>query len=117
MFKGGFLVIEITDTLKKIKVKQGIPEDNMENDEIIILMIQDTVQAICDYCHREPCPDKLEYLVREIVNKTIELDNDGNIASIKRGDTQINYNTTITTDSFTDKQIKSMNNYRKLRIH
>lgn len=110
-------MIEITDTLKKIKVKQGIPDDNTENDEVIILMIQDTMQAICNYCHREPCPDKLEYLIREIVNKTIEFDNGGNIASVKRGDTQINYNTAITMDSFTDKQIKAMNGYRILRIH
>lgn len=110
-------MIEITDTLKNIKLKQGIPEDNTDNDAIITLMIQDTMQAICNYCHRESCPDKLEYLVREIVNKTIELDNAGNIASVKRGDTQINYDTAITTDSFTDKQIKAMNGFRILKIY
>lgn len=110
-------MIEIADTLHKIKVKQGIPEGNTDSDEMILLMIHDVMQAVCNYCHREPCPEGLEYLVREMVNKTIELDNGGNIASVKRGDTQITYDTTITADSFTDKQIKAMNNYRRFIIH
>ena len=110
-------MIEIAESLQKIKIKQGIPADNTDSDAVLTLMIQDTMQAVCNYCHRESCPDGLEYLVREVVNKTIELDNSGNISSVKRGDTQINYNTSITLDSFTDKQIKAMNNYRILRIH
>lgn len=110
-------MIEITDTLKKIKLKQGIPEENTESDAVMNLMIQDTMQSICNYCHRGQCPDRLEYLVREIVNKTIALDNAGNVSAIKRGDTQINYDTTITIDGFTDKQIKAMNGFRMLRIH
>ena len=51
------------------------------------------------------------------MNKTIALDNAGNVSAIKRGDTQINYDTTITIDGFTDKQIKAMNGFRMLRIH
>ena len=110
-------MIETEVTLGKIKLKQGIAETNTDNDSIIRLMISDAMEAICVYCHRTPCPDRLEYLVREIVNSTIAADNAENIASIKRGDMQISYNTTITVDSYSPKQITAMNSFRKLRIH
>lgn len=109
-------MIDTAETLKKIKIKQGIPEENTDSDGTLPLMISDAMDAICAYCHRKRCPDGLEYLVREIVNSTIASDNIGSIASIKRGDTQIDYNTAITVNSFTDRQIKAMNSFRIFKV-
>lgn len=108
-------MIDREETLRKIKLKQGIAEENTENDALIILMISDAVEAVCVYCHRSDFPAPLEYLIREVVCKTISDDNAGNVASIKRGDTQINYNTSITADSYTDRQRAAMNAYRTCR--
>lgn len=109
-------MIDTAETLKKIKLKQGIPEENTDNDSVVLLMISDAMDAVCAYCHRKRCPDELEYLVREIVNGAIASDNIGAIASIRRGDTQIDYNTSITVQSCTDRQIKAMNSFRKLKL-
>lgn len=109
-------MIDAVETLKKIKIKQGISEENTDNDETLLLMISDAMDAICAYCHRKRCPDDLEYLVREIVIGAITADNVGTIASIKRGDTQIDYNTSITADTCTDRQIKAMNSFRILKV-
>ncbi|MDE5698161.1 MAG: phage head-tail connector protein [Lachnospiraceae bacterium] len=109
-------MIDTDETLRKIKVKQGIPEENTDNDAILLLMISDAMDAVCAYCHRKRCPDGLEYLVRELVINAVAADNVGSVASIKRGDTQINYNTSITTDFCTDRQIRALNSFRILKI-
>lgn len=109
-------MIDADDTLRKIKIKQGIAEEDTGNDGTILIMISDAIDAICAYCHRKCCPDELEYLVRELVNGAIASDNIGAVSSIKRGDTQINYNTSITTDFCTDRQIKALNSFRNLKI-
>lgn len=109
-------MIDTEETLKKVKLKQGISQENTDNDEILRLMISDTITSICSYCHRKYCPDELEYLVREMVNNAIASENVGNVASIKRGDTQINYTTSITTDSCTDRQMKAMNSFRLFQV-
>lgn len=33
-------MIDTNETLKKIKIKQGIPEENKDNDETLLLMIR-----------------------------------------------------------------------------
>lgn len=109
-------MIDADETLRKIKIKQGIPEENTDNDGTILLMINDAMDAICAYCHRKRCPDKLEYLVRELVNSTIASDNVGAVSSIKRGDTQITYSTSITAENCTDRQIKALNSFRIFKI-
>lgn len=109
-------MIDTDATLRKIKIKQGIPEEDTDNDATLLLMISDAMDAVCTYCHRKRCPDKLEYLVRELVTSAVAADNVGSVASIKRGDTQINYDTSITTDLCTDRQIRAMNSFRILKI-
>lgn len=101
--------------LEKIKIMTGLKE--MEtNDEVLQIMIDDATDAVLNYCHRKELPKKLEWVVRELVINKIADDNEGNISSIKRGDTQINYTSPISTADFSIKQISSMNEYRKLRI-
>jgi hypothetical protein len=109
-------MIDTGETLRKIKLKQGIPEENTDNDATLLLMVSDAMDAVCAYCHRKRCPDELEYLIRELVANAVAADNVGSVASIKRGDTQINYNTSITTDLCTDRQIKALNSFRIFKI-
>lgn len=101
--------------LEKIKIMTGLKEIET-NDETLQLMIDDATDAVLNYCHRKELPKKLEWVVRELViNKVID-DNSENILSIKRGDMQITYASPITAYSFTQKQIASLNEFRKLRI-
>lgn len=109
-------MINTDETLRKIKIKQGIPEKNTDNDATLLLMLSDAMDAVCAYCHRKRCPDELEYLVRELVINALAADNVGSVASIRRGDTQISYNTSITTDSCTDRQIRALNSFRIMKI-
>ena len=107
--------------LEKIKIRLvslGILKDmeDTSQDAVLSLMISDTTDAVLAYCHRKSLPAELEYLVRDIVVRTVRADNDGNVASIKRGDTQINYVSTITTDGFDSKDIAALNSFRVLRI-
>ena len=44
------------------------------------------------------------------------MENGDDVASIKRGDTQINYKNTITKDSFTARQQDAMYRYRLVRV-
>jgi len=109
-------MINAEETLRKIKVKQGIPEENTDSDSTLLLMIHDAMDAVCAYCHTKACPDRLEYLVRELVNGTVASDNIGAVASIRRGDTQINYAAAITADSFSDRQLRAMNSFRIFKV-
>lgn len=101
-------------TLEKIKELKKITGEDA--DSVLCIMIEDAEKAIMDYCHIRACPGQLEYLVRELVMAAYDNDNGGNVASIKRGDTQINYSSAITTDSFSDRQLRLLNGYRKFRI-
>lgn len=101
--------------LEKIKIMTGLKEIEI-SDDVLQLMIDDATDAVLNYCHRKELPKKLEWVVRELVINKIADDNEGNISSIKRGDMQITYAGPITPDSFTQKQIAGLNEFRKLRI-
>lgn len=102
--------------IRKVKIMGEIAPENMENDATIRLMLEDAMQAVRIYCHRTSVPEPLEIVVREMVHQAMGRDNGGNVASIKRGDTQINYNTPISADDFTERQKKLMNSFRKIRV-
>ena len=46
-------MIDTGETLRKIKLKQGIPEENTDNDATLLLMVSDAMDAVCAYCHRK----------------------------------------------------------------
>lgn len=102
--------------LQKIKKLLSIPMEETGQDEILNIMIGDAADAIKGYCHIGRVPEQLDFVVRELVMNGFRNDNGGNVASIKRGDTQINYTTAITAESFTDRHLKALNGYRKLRV-
>lgn len=102
------------ETLEKIKALRSIKGE--EPDAVLQIMIEDANSSIKEYCHIKEVPDQLEYITRELVLATFDKDNGGNVASIKRGDTQINYTTFITADCFSERQKIVLNGYRKLRI-
>lgn len=101
--------------LEKIKLMLGL-KGTTESDDILNLMIEDAKTVITIYCNRKTLPEALEYMVREIVINAFKIENDGNVSSIKRGDMQISYTTAITAGSFTDKQMKILKRFKKMRI-
>ena len=107
--------------LDKIKIRlaslgflQG--EEDTSQDAVLLLMLDDAQEAVKAYCHRKDIPKGLEYVVRSLVVRAVQADNADNVSAIKRGDTQINYATAVTSDSFTEKEIKVLNSFRRLRI-
>lgn len=101
--------------LEKIKKLLSIPLEETGKDDVLNIMISDAEDAIKGYCHIRQVPGQLDFIVRELVMNSFRNDNGGNVASIKRGDTQINYSTAITAESFMDRHLKVLNGYRKLR--
>lgn len=101
--------------LETVKGLLSLPQDQTGHDIILGIMIGDARDAIKGYCHIGEVPAQLDFVVRELVINSFRKDNGGNVASIKRGDTQINYSTAITTGDFTGRHLKVLNGYRKLR--
>lgn len=98
--------------LDGVKIMLGI--EGSESDAVLTLMIQDATQAALDYCHIKTLPDGLQPIVRGMVVQQFNIQNEGNISSIKRGDTQTTYRDPIGVASFTDKQKSGLNAYRRL---
>lgn len=106
--------------LGKIKVRlaslgilQG--EEDTSSDSVLLLMLEDAQDVVKAYCHRKDIPKGLEHVVRELVVRSVREDNADNISAIKRGDTQINYTAVMTPDNFTEKEIRVLNSFRRLR--
>lgn len=106
--------------LEKIKVRlaslgilQG--EEDTSQDGVLLQMLEDAQETVKAYCHRKDIPKGLEHVVRELVVRSVQADNADNVSAIKRGDTQINYMTAMTADDFTEKEIRVLNSFRRLR--
>lgn len=107
--------------LEKLKLRMaalGIlaGRDDTSQDEVLELMLNDAANAVLAYCHRKTLPKELEHVVRDLVIRMVQSEGAENVASIKRGDTQINYTQPISRDSFTGLEIHALNRYRRLRI-
>lgn len=107
--------------LEKVKIRLAalgilVSKDDTSQDEVLELMIHDATDAVLAYCHRKTLPDALSGVVRELVVRTAQSEGAENVASVKRGDTQISYVQTISRDSFTALEIHILNSYRRLRI-
>ena len=88
-------MIDTEGMLAKVKVRLGIRPEMTEHDEVLRLMLEDAVVMIKIFCNRDVFPMQLEYVARQIVVNAFYKENGDNVASIKRGDTQITYNETI----------------------
>lgn len=99
------------DMLIKIRLLLGIT--NTDNDLILEWMLKDAIQAVLDYCHLKSLPKELETFVIGLVIRYFNAQNDGSIASIKRGDTTISYTDPITISDFTNKDKTRLNAYRR----
>ena len=108
------MAADIEGMLEKVKLRIGV--DGEENDPVLRLMLQDAVMAVTLYCNRETFPWQLEYIVKQMVVNVYERDNEGNVASVKRGDTQINYAQTITQDDMTLQQRDICSKFRHFRV-
>lgn len=104
---------DIEDMLVKVKIRIGVEGD--ENDPVLRLMLSDAVMTITLFCNRQVFPWQLEYVARQMVCRAYEKENGDNVASIKRGDTQINYGSTITQDDLTQEERDICCKFRKFR--
>lgn len=100
--------------LETVKTLLGIETD--EQDAVLQIMIEDAKAAVRDYCCRKDYPEQLEHVIRELVVNAFNSNNEGNVTSVKRGDTQISYAEPITGAVFTDRQRSVMNRYKVIRM-
>lgn len=105
--------INMEDMLSKVKSRIEVGSD--ENDTILRQMIEDAVMAITLFCNRKVFPWQLEYIARQMVVNAFQRENGENVASIKRGDTQITYSNMITQDSMTQEQKDICCKFRRFR--
>ncbi len=104
---------DMEDMLKKVKTRTGAYGE--ENDPVLKLMLSDAMMAVTLFCNRQVFPWQLEYVVRQMVCRAYERDNGDNVASIKRGDTQITYGATITQDDLTQEERDICCKFRRFR--
>ena len=88
--------------LAAVKTLLGIETD--DQDAVLQIMIDDAKAAVRDH------------VVRELVVNAFNSNNEGNVTSVKRGDTQISYAEPITGEVFTDRQRSVMNRYKVIRM-
>lgn len=102
--------------LDEIKLFLSIDKEDTSKDSLLQLLIEDAECFILNYCNIKKLPDRLTYVVKQIVaDKFKSITQDNNVASIKRGDTQITYNITTDINSFTKNQISILNKFRKIK--
>ena len=111
--------------LENIKLLLNITDD--EHDNIILLYLDKISAIVLDYCNINELSRGLESFIEDkvvsIVKPTITggVQNAGEIKSISRGDTKIEYNVgeAVQTSSngvnLTDSDKKILNTYRKVR--
>lgn len=100
--------------LADIKLLLGITDDGQ--DGVLQIMIDDARSAVRDYCNRKDFPEQAGYVVRELVINAFLQNNEGNVTSVKRGDTQISYGQVITKGSLTELHRMALNRYKKVRM-
>lgn len=108
-------MINKEEMLKKIKLRLGLTEEETEHDAVLRLMLDDAVMVISIFCNRDVFPIQLEYVARQMVVNAFYKENEDNVASIKRGDTQITYTSTISRDDLTQEHRELCCKYRILR--
>lgn len=108
-------MIDKEEMLKKVKVRLGISPEMTEHDGVLLLMLEDAVIMIRIFCNRDVFPVQLEYVARQVVINAFYKENGENVASIKRGDTQITYTETISRDDMTQEHRELCCKYRRLR--
>lgn len=109
-------MIDKEEMLKKIKLRIGISLEETGHDEVLRLMLEDAIIVIRIFCNRDVFPIRLEYVARQMVVNAFYKENGENVASIKRGDTQITYTETISRDDMTQEHRELCCKYRRMRI-
>ena len=107
-------MVDLDEMLEKVKLRLGI--EGEETDPVLRLMLSDAAEAVTIFCNRDICPWQLEYVIRQMVVNAYYRDNGDNVAAIKRGDTQINYATTITANDMTEEQRDICCKFRRFRV-
>lgn len=106
---------DMQQMLEKLKLRLEIGEGVAAHDAVLLQMLEDAVMAITLFCNRKSFPYQLEYIARQMAVNAFERDNGEHVSSIKRGDTQITYSSTITENSLTQEQRDICCKFRRFR--
>lgn len=107
---------DMQQMLEKLKLRLEIGEGVTAHDAVLLQMLEDAVMAITLFCNRKTFPYQLEYIARQMAVNAFDQDNSEHVASIKRGDTQITYSSTITENSMTQEQRDICCKFRRFRV-
>lgn len=116
--------------LENIKLMLGLEDSNTKFDKMILLYISKITSAIFDYCNISELNKGLESFIEDkvyvLMNPKVKggTQNTGEVKSVTRGDTKIEYNVASTTSttqvskdtSLTDADRSTLNQFRKLRF-
>ncbi|KYG90776.1 hypothetical protein A0U40_18035 [[Bacillus] sp. KCTC 13219] len=98
------------DTLERVKIRLGIPTDDGQHDQPLIIQIEDAESFFRDYCKRRDIPLQAQSLIEKLV---VELrESHGGIQSEKIGDTSTSYFEDIVSTELKQQ----LNRYRKTLI-
>ena len=78
-----------TEILDAAKLLLGIEDD--ENDELLMLLIEDTTSAVISYCRIEVLPRQLESLIPTLVARQYRLNAQEGVKSVTEGERRVEY--------------------------
>lgn len=80
---------KITEYLGAAKLLLGIKDD--ESDELLTLLINDTVDAVMSYCHIDVMPRQLEGFIPSMAAARYRENAAGGIVSLTEGERRVEY--------------------------
>ena len=104
--------------LDNIKLILGI-EDNKQ-DDLILLYLAKVETIVVEYCNVGELNSALESFIEDKVVSIIKAKNGGEVKSVNRGDTSIQYNVADITTSganLSENEQKFLNKFRKVRCY
>ena len=104
--------------LDNIKLILGI-EDNKQ-DDLILLYLAKVETIVVEYCTVGELNSVLESFIEDKVVSIIKAKNNGEVKSVTRGDTKIEYNVADLTSSganLSENDRKFLNKFRKVRCY
>lgn len=75
--------------LDETKLVLGL--EGEENDDLLCLLIDDTVNAVLSYCRIDTLPYQLEGLIPQLVSERFQKNSSGGIKLISEGERRVEY--------------------------
>ncbi|MGN7402742.1 phage head-tail connector protein [Cytobacillus praedii] len=98
-------------------IKAKIPAENLPSDKLLNMYIEEVGQSILTFCNRTDIPAELNFVYANMIIDLIASENNKTnpeanrvVTSIKEGDTQISYGSSISASE--SSTIEIVNNYK-----